>query len=289
MSSVMDPLRHRQPTPPEGYVYYPAPGATTTTPAPATNGVNGTGNGRKKSPEAARLPCVNCGTLETPLWRRTAEGSPVCNACGLYQKSRNMPRPASLSPTTAAHPAQPHLSSSSSPHTASTTPASSHTATSTPSATHPSAYAGTQGAGSGGGAQGGRGGTCPGDGRCDGTGGTRACSGCPTWNNSTARAASASNQGGSGGGQGGGEEPAGMRGILNPTPPPTTGAPPPTTPAPSSTPSNPPPASPAPAPTPQNTQEPKINALACGNCGTSTTPLWRRDDVGNNICNACGA
>jgi hypothetical protein len=27
------------------------------------------------------------------------------------------------------------------------------------------------------------GGTCPGDGRCDGTGGTSACSGCPTYNN----------------------------------------------------------------------------------------------------------
>ncbi|EAU89985.2 hypothetical protein CC1G_05901 [Coprinopsis cinerea okayama7 len=44
-------------------------------PTPATNVIGPT-----------RAPCLNCGTTETPLWRRDADGNPLCNACAMVVK-----------------------------------------------------------------------------------------------------------------------------------------------------------------------------------------------------------
>lgn len=37
--------------------------------------------------------CSNCGIDNTPLWRQTLDKKIVCNACGLYLKQHNKPRP----------------------------------------------------------------------------------------------------------------------------------------------------------------------------------------------------
>ncbi|CEF61056.1 Zinc finger, GATA-type domain and Zinc finger,NHR/GATA-type domain-containing protein [Strongyloides ratti] len=42
------------------------------------------------------MKCNNCGGSNTTLWRRNAEGHPVCNACGLYYKLHGIQRPLSM-------------------------------------------------------------------------------------------------------------------------------------------------------------------------------------------------
>jgi ribosomal protein L37AE/L43A len=42
------------------------------------------------------LHCANCQTTTTTLWRRSADGEPICNACGLYFKLHGIARPLSL-------------------------------------------------------------------------------------------------------------------------------------------------------------------------------------------------
>lgn len=179
--------------------------------------------------------CSNCGTTKTPLWRRSPTGQVICNACGLYLKARNHMRPVGLKRGAAAqHPPSPDVSRND----RSLSPQSIQGGATYVSADHTSS------------------GTCPGGGRCNGTGGHQGCSGCPAYNNRISKTAQVALRQANVGGQEQDSSSAHVNGLIN-----SYGQP---------------------APQPQSV------VVACQNCGTTITPLWRRDDNGHTICNACG-
>ncbi|KAI0915050.1 hypothetical protein F4823DRAFT_8274 [Ustulina deusta] len=183
--------------------------------------------------------CSNCGTTRTPLWRRSPQGATICNACGLYLKARNSARPTNLKrPPSIVTTTQTKVGDKTAP-----APCSQGNTGNMPGATYVAADQTPSG-------------SCPGGGRCNGTGGAEGCSGCPAYNNRIAKSAQLQNQ------------------LPNPKADSMAGD--------------------SPTPIDINAQENKGHTqnttvvIACQNCGTTITPLWRRDEAGHTICNACG-
>ncbi|KAF9082678.1 hypothetical protein BGX23_012217 [Mortierella sp. AD031] len=54
------------------------------------------GSETEEDEPVATTQCTNCNTRTTPLWRRDADGNPLCNACGLFLKLHGRTRPLSL-------------------------------------------------------------------------------------------------------------------------------------------------------------------------------------------------
>lgn len=192
----------------------------------------------------------NCGTNQTPLWRRSPTGSTICNACGLYLKARNTSRPTNVKKGPSTAISAPGSDIDTPVHQRSLSPTALDNSTQNGRGTYvPANHVPT--------------GSCPGGGHCNGAGGADGCNGCPAFNNRVAKTTQIS--------------------VSH---------------LPTRRPSNELTGNDdlAVADTSQEDTSPRPSTpplaqnliLSCQNCGTTITPLWRRDEAGRTICNACG-
>lgn len=198
----------------------------------------------------------NCNTTQTPLWRRSPAGSTICNACGLYLKARNTSRPTNMKRPASNSISTPSSELDTPDHQRSTSPPTADGLAQSGRSTYVSAGRIPTG-------------SCPGGGRCNGTGGADGCNGCPAYNNRVSKTTqvaisqlpsrSVNIE------QARNDEPFGtdvLQGDASPRP--------------------------AAQESPMMNSSTTSLVLSCQNCGTTITPLWRRDEGGRTICNACG-
>ena len=192
----------------------------------------------------------NCGTSKTPLWRRSPSGSTICNACGLYLKARNTARPMNLKRPPSASALSSNIEAENSNHHISILPATASGAMTSIETTDTGALQVFTG-------------SCPGGGRCNGTGGADGCNGCPAYNNRISKKVYPAKSARSDNLDDSNDTSGHVSNDEN---------------------------SPLLLPNDQAAVLPAHGGgeISCKNCGTTVTPLWRRDEAGHTICNACG-